>query len=245
MRKKMNQRLALVTGGAQGIGKAIAIAFLKEGYIVVIVDQDKRAGKQSQHELQNFGEILFLHGDVGKENEVKKIIQFIVKKYARIDMLVNNAGIMKRKALEKLTLKEWQKVLDTNLTSTFLFSRYCAKFLRKAKGAIVNITSTRALMSEANTEAYSATKGGIVGITHAMAISLGPDIRVNCISPGWIETQKTKLSKEDHEQHPAGRVGMPEDIAYMVAYLCSDKAGFITGANFVVDGGMTRKMIYK
>jgi NAD(P)-dependent dehydrogenase (short-subunit alcohol dehydrogenase family) len=150
--------------------------------------------------------------------------------------------------LRQLTLAEWHKVIDTNLTATFLFARAAEKALRAAKGAIVTIASTRALMSEPDTESYAASKGGLVALTHALAISLGPDIRVNCISPGWIATTfegETKLRRKDHAQHPAGRVGKPQDIAAMTTYLLDAKrAGFITGANFIVDGGMTRKMIY-
>jgi NAD(P)-dependent dehydrogenase (short-subunit alcohol dehydrogenase family) len=153
----------------------------------------------------------------------------------------------------KLTLADWQRVIQTNLTGCFLTAKHAATFLRKARGAVINIASTRALQSEPHTEAYSASKGGVVALTHALAISLGPDIRVNCISPGWIAVQEWKkkklrqvlnLTDLDHRQHPAGRVGTPDDIAAMVAYLISEKAGFITGQNFIIDGGMTRKMIY-
>jgi NAD(P)-dependent dehydrogenase (short-subunit alcohol dehydrogenase family) len=137
-------------------------------------------------------------------------------------------------------------VLDTNLTATFLLARAAEKPLHKAHGSIVTIASTRALMSEPDTESYSASKGGTLALTDALAVSLGPDIRVNCVSPGWIETKhEAGLRRKDHAQHPAGRVGKPQDIAEIVFWLL-DRAhsGFVTGANFVVDGGMTRKMIY-
>jgi hypothetical protein len=156
---------------------------------------------------------------------------------------------MVRKALRQLTLSEWHTVLDTNLTAAFLFARAAEKPLRASRGAIVAIASTRALMSEPSTESYAASKGGLVALTHALAISLAPEVRVNCISPGWIvvrREEEEKLRRKDHLQHPAGRVGCPEDIAEMAAFLLDrDRAGFVTGANFVVDGGMTRKMIYE
>ena len=154
---------------------------------------------------------------------------------------------MIRKPIRLLTLAEWHRVIDTNLTAAFLLARAAEKPLRKAHGAIVTVASTRVLMSEANTESYSASKGGLLALTHALAISLGPDVRVNCVSPGWIETKNYgALRRKDHSQHPAGRVGKPEDIAEIVAWLLDGtRSGFVTGANFVVDGGMTRKMIYE
>jgi NAD(P)-dependent dehydrogenase (short-subunit alcohol dehydrogenase family) len=156
--------------------------------------------------------------------------------------------------VEQLALESWNRQLGVNLTGAFLMAKHAAPHLRAARGAIVNVASTRALQSEANTEAYSASKGGLVALTHALAVSLGPAVRVNCVSPGWIDVsgwqksaprQPASLSAADHAQHPAGRVGTPEDIAAMVAFLLSDAAGFVTGQNFVVDGGMTRKMIYE
>jgi NAD(P)-dependent dehydrogenase (short-subunit alcohol dehydrogenase family) len=177
-----------------------------------------------------------------------------VRAFKGLGALINNAGISRFKSLEGTTLADWQAVIGTNLTGAFLCSKYAAPHLRERGGAIVNIASTRALMSEADTEAYAASKGGIVALTHALAVSLGPAVRVNCISPGWIETgewekksarRAPRHSERDRLQHPAGRVGVPEDIAALVDYLISPEAGFITGANFVVDGGMTRKMIYE
>jgi NAD(P)-dependent dehydrogenase (short-subunit alcohol dehydrogenase family) len=154
---------------------------------------------------------------------------------------------MIRKPVRRLTLSEWHRVLDTNLTATFLLARAAERALRASKGAIVTIASTRARMSEPNTESYSASKGGLVALTHALSISFAPDVRVNCVSPGWIATRDYNgLRRKDHAQHPAGRVGKPEDIAAIVAFLLDrDRSGFVTGADFVVDGGMTRKMIYE
>lgn len=171
----------------------------------------------------------------------------IVRRFGRLDAVVSNAGIMIGKPIRRLTLAEWHRVIDTNLTAAFLLARAAEKPLRKTHSAIVTVASTRALMSEANTESYSASKGGLLALTHALAISLGPDVRVNCVSPGWIETKNYgALRRKDHSQHPAGRVGKPEDIAEIVAWLLDAKrSGFVTGTNFVVDGGMTRKMIYE
>jgi NAD(P)-dependent dehydrogenase (short-subunit alcohol dehydrogenase family) len=162
----------------------------------------------------------------------------------RLDALICNAGVMVRKPIADLTLAEWTRVLTTNLTSIFLLVRATEDLLRAAHGAIVTVASTRARMSEPDTESYSATKGGIVALTHALAVSLGPAVRANCVSPGWIDVRGEQLRPVDHEQHPAGRVGKPEDIAALVAWLVGPESGFVTGAEFVVDGGMTRKMIY-
>jgi NAD(P)-dependent dehydrogenase (short-subunit alcohol dehydrogenase family) len=234
---------ALVTGAANGIGRAIARRLLDDGWSVAAFDLPKsglaRSFARSPH-------VALIEGDVADAAAVERAVAKAVTAFGRVDGVVSNAGIMKRKPVGKLSLADWQRVLDVNLTAAFLFARTAEKPLRKAKGAIVTVASTRALMSEPNTEAYAATKGGLVALTHALAMSLGPDVRVNCISPGWIETgDYSKLRKKDHDQHPAGRVGKPEDIAEMAAFLLDAKrSGFVTGANFVVDGGMTRKMIY-
>ena len=176
--------------------------------------------------------------------------------YGRLDALINNAGISAspRVPPQKLDLERWNRVLAVNLTGTFLMAKYCAPHLEQSLGAIINIASTRALQSEPNTEAYSASKGGIVALTHALAMSLGPKVRVNCISPGWIDTgewQKQGKRREavqdeaEHAQHPAGRIGNPLDIGELAAFLLSPAAENITGQNIVSDGGMTRKMIYR
>lgn len=245
--------VAFITGGGQGIGKGIALAFLKKDIAVVIADSDEKAGEETVKEFSAIGEIDFVHTDVSNEKSVMHAIKFIQDKHSQLNYLINNAGIMIRKSIEKLSLDEWNHVLGVNLTGAFLCAKYAAPLLRKQKGSIVNIASTRAFMSEPDTESYSASKGGIFALTHALAISLGSDVRVNSISPGWIEVAEWKKSSERHEakhskadceQHPVGRVGKPEDIASLVMYLISEEAGFITGSNFMVDGGMTKKMIY-
>jgi NAD(P)-dependent dehydrogenase (short-subunit alcohol dehydrogenase family) len=237
-------RAALVTGGASGIGRAIARNLIAADWSVGIVDVAKEKMRGS---FPASARVVLIAGDIGEERTAARAVETLVKRFDRLDAVVSNAGIMIRKPLRQLTLAQWHRVIDTNLTATFLLARAAERELRKAHGAIVTIASTRALMSEANTESYSASKGGIVALTHALAISLGPDIRVNCVSPGWIETKDyDALRRKDHAQHPLGRVGKPEDIAEMVAFLLDpQRSGFVTGANFVVDGGMTRKMIYE
>ncbi len=251
------KKTAIITGGAQGIGKAITLRFLKERVNVIVADIDEEAGEELFEEFQPEypDHLLFVPTDVSNEPSVTEMIMRSADWFGRIDFLINNAGIAipENEPVEELSLHDWQKTLAVNLTGTFLCTKHAVPHLRLTDGAIVNLCSTRALMSEPNTEAYSASKGGILALTHSLANSLGPDIRVNCISPGWIEVrdwQKSSKTKEvehrpeDKKQHPVGRVGTPEDIASIAWYLCSKEAGFITGANFIVDGGMTRKMIY-
>jgi NAD(P)-dependent dehydrogenase (short-subunit alcohol dehydrogenase family) len=243
----MATRVAIVTGAAHGIGRTIAQHLLEQGWRIGAVDLPKSGLARRFPPRQR--NALAIEGDVGDEQSTRHAVQSIVDRFGRLDAVVSNAGVMVRKPLRQLTLADWRMVIDTNLTATFLLARAAEKHLRAANGAIVTIASTRALMSEPDTESYAASKGGLVALTHALAISLGPYVRVNCISPGWIATTfegADKLRRKDHLQHPAGRVGRPEDIAQMVAYLLdAERAGFITGANFIVDGGMTRKMIYE
>jgi NAD(P)-dependent dehydrogenase (short-subunit alcohol dehydrogenase family) len=249
----LDGKVAVITGGGQGIGKAIARAFLERSCSAVIADRDSEAGEEAAEELGRLGRTSFIPADVSSAHEVEELVRLTLERFGRLDVLVNNAGISINRPLELLSLEEWNRVLGVNLTGPFLCSRQAAPHLRQQGGCIINIASTRAFMSEADTEAYSASKGGIEALTHAMAVSLGPEVRVNCISPGWIETGNWKkrsqrripeLSAEDHLQHPAGRVGQPEDVAHLAIFLASPEASFITGANFIVDGGMTRKMIY-
>jgi hypothetical protein len=237
--------VALVTGAAKGIGRAIAHRLLADGWRLGVVDlPEAKIRRAFPRGTRN---VLLIEGDVGMVETAPRAVDALLERFGRLDALVSNAGIMIRKPLRRLSLAEWYKVVDTNLTATFLFARATEKPLRKAHGAIVTIASTRASMSEPNTESYSATKGGIVALTHALAISLGPDVRANCVSPGWIETKDYgALRRKDHLQHPAGRVGKPQDIAEIVTWLLDgERSGFVTGANFVVDGGMTRKMTYE
>jgi NAD(P)-dependent dehydrogenase (short-subunit alcohol dehydrogenase family) len=236
--------VALITGGAKGIGHAIARDLAASGWQVSIIDLPNSGLRRA---FARERDVFAIEGDVRNEETASDAVDATIHRFHRLDGLISNAGIMIRKPLRRLTLSEWHRVLDTNLTAAFLLARAAEKPLRKARGAIVTIASTRALMSEPNTESYSASKGGLLALTHALAISLAPDVRVNCVSPGWIETKNySGLRQKDHKQHPAGRVGRPGDVAELVSWLLDGKrSGFVTGANFVIDGGMTRKMIYE
>ena len=229
------RRVVLVTGGARGIGAGVAARLARDGWAVVIADRDLA---QPGHPAR------CVQADVAEEGAVAALVEGIRAREGRLDALVSNAGFMIRKPIRTLTLVEWNAVLATNLTATFLLARAAEDLLRAARGSIVTIASTRAHQSERDTESYSASKGGLLALTHALAVSLGPEVRVNCISPGWIHTRDEALRPKDHAQHPAGRVGRPEDVAALVAWLVGPEAGFVTGAEFVTDGGMTRKMIY-
>ena len=244
-------KVALVTGGAQGIGKGIAMLLATRGYRVAAADRDAAAGRDL-----DLPEVVFFQCDVSREASVRRCVAAVLRRFGRLDGLINNAGLANPASgpLEKLPLAEWNRRIAVNLTGVFLMTKHAAPHLRATRGAVVNIASTRALQSEPDTEAYAASKGGVLALTHAMAMSLGPAVRVNCVSPGWIDVsgewkkrsarKPLKLSRADRAQHPVGRVGRPEDVAQLVAWLVGDAAGFVTGQNFVVDGGMTKKMIY-
>ena len=228
----MKKKVALVTGAAHGIGLGVARGMLEAGWAVFTTDL-------VEVKLKGVG---FLAGDVGDPAHLKALVAACLELYGGLDCLVNNAGRMgERKPLAETTLEDWEPILRTNLTGPFLLARECSPHLAASQGSIVNIASTRATMSEPNTFAYSASKGGLLALTHSLAASLAP-VRVNCISPGWIDVANSTLSKADQEQHWAGRVGRPQDIAEAVLYLAT--AGFVTGTELIVDGGMTRKMIY-
>lgn len=239
-----DHKVAIVTGGAKGIGAEVALHLLSQNMRVLIADVDPST---KSFDLKDSERLLCIKTDIKKEASIKALIKRGLDHFGRLDCLINNAGMLPTTGtpFEKISLKIWNDYIATNLTGAFLCAKYAAPHLRKYKGNIINIASTRALQSEGNNEPYAASKGGLVSLTHELAVSLGPDVRVNCISPGWIDTQSEKLKKSDHQQHPVGRVGRPEDIASMVCFLISDQASFITGQNFVVDGGMTIKMIYE
>jgi len=232
-------RTAVVTGAARGIGRGITDRLLGEGWQVLAVDVDPAPLPPGRPGLN------VLAADVAIEADVAQVVEVAARLSDQLEGLVCNAGIMIRKPLEALSLVEWRRVLDVNLGSAFLLARAAAPALRRGHGGIVTVASTRAHMSEPDTESYSASKGGLVALTHALSVSLGPEVRANCVSPGWIDTAADALRPEDHAQHPAGRVGRVEDVAALVSWLLGPQSGFVTGAEFVIDGGMTRKMIYR
>lgn len=255
--KRSAPRVLLITGGANGIGRVLVQRFLAQGCAVATIDPDQRANAELTQDATRAGtagRLLVIRGDVSREPVVRSAVRTLLRRFGRLDALINNAARTDAATgpIERLSLSTWNRFIGSGLTGAFLCVKHAVPALRRAQGAIINIASTRALQSEPRTEAYAATKGGVVALTHALAISLGPDIRVNCISPGWIATdvrtgsghRAPQLSRSDHAQHPVGRVGRPQDIADLADYLLSSGATFITGQNLVLDGGMTRKMIY-
>ena len=220
-------KVAVITGGAHGIGKAIAEAFRAEGATVEIIDI-----APGEHYV----------GDISKKETLESFTQAVLDRHGHIDFLINNA-LPLMKGIDECTYEEFQYALSVGVTAPFYLSKlFTAHFA--PGGVIINISSSRDRMSQPQTESYTAAKGGIAALTHALAVSLAGRVRVNSISPGWIDTAYRVYEGPDATQQPAGRVGHPMDIAHMVLFLCSDKAGFITGENICIDGGMTRQMIY-
>ena len=220
-------KIAVVTGGAQGIGRCIVEEFRKAGATVCVIDK-----QPGDHFV----------GDLANKDVLERFAKEVIAKYGRVDYLVNNA-LPLMKGLAECSYEEFQYALSVGVTAPFYLAKLFAPHFAEG-AAIVNISSSRDRMSQPQTESYTAAKGGIAALTHALAVSLAGKVRVNSISPGWIDTQYTVYEGPDAVQQPAGRVGNPLDIANMVLYLCSDKAGFITGENICIDGGMTRQMIY-
>lgn len=225
--KQFEKKVVIVTGGAQGIGKCIADEFRKEGAEVCIIDI-----KKGEHYV----------GDISKKEVLEAFAEDVIKRHGKVDYIINNA-IPMMKGIDDCTYEEFQYALSVGVTAPFYLVKLLSAHLNEG-ASIVNLSSSRDRMSMPQTESYTAAKGGIAALTHALAVSLAGRARVNSISPGWIDTDYTIYEGPDATQQPAGRVGNPLDIANMVLFLCSEKAGFITGENICIDGGMTHLMIY-
>lgn len=220
-------KVAVITGGANGIGKCIAEEFRRNGAFVYVIDK-----AEGEH----------FTGDIADWKTLEAFAESVLSQHEKIDFLINNA-LPVMKGIDECTYEEFQYALSVGVTAPFYLSKLFAPHFSEG-GSIINISSSRDRMSQPQTESYTAAKGGIAALTHALAVSLAGKVRVNSISPGWIDTSYTIYEGADAVQQPAGRVGNPLDIANMVMFLCSDKAGFITGENICIDGGMTRQMIY-
>ena len=219
--------VAVITGGAQGIGRCIAEEFRKAGAHVCVIDR-----QEGEHFV----------GDIADKGTLERFAREVIERYEHVDYLINNA-LPKMLGIDTCSYEQFQYALNVGVTAPFYLTKlFMPHFAEGA--AIVNISSSRDRMSQSQTESYTAAKGGIAALTHALAVSLAGKVRVNSISPGWIDTTGTDFDGPDAIQQPVGRVGNPMDIANMVLYLCSDKAGYITGENICIDGGMTRQMIY-
>lgn len=225
--KEFENKVAVITGGANGIGRCIAEEFRKNGAIVCIIDT-----VEGDH----------FTGDIGDKATLEKFAEQVISEYGRVDYLINNAPPM-MKGISDCTYEEFSYALSVGVTAAFYLSKLFMPYFGES-ASIINISSSRDRMSQSQTESYTAAKGGIAALTHALAVSLAGKVRVNSISPGWIDTAYTVYEGADAVQQPCGRVGNPLDIANMVLFLCSDKAGFITGENICIDGGMTKQMIY-
>lgn len=220
-------KIAVITGGAHGIGKCIAEEFRKNGTAVCIIDK-----AEGEHFV----------GDISDKGVLEQFADSVIRQHGHVDYLINNA-LPLMKGIEECTYEEFQYALNVGVTAPFYLSKLFLPYFT-GSASIINISSSRDRMSQPQTESYTAAKGGIAALTHALAVSLGGKVRVNSISPGWIDTDYTVYKGADASQQPVGRVGNPLDIANMVLFLCSEKAGFITGENICIDGGMTKQMIY-
>lgn len=230
---EFKDKVIVVTGGSRGIGKGIVEAFSYKGARVAVIDKEK----------QNVKCDYYFEGDISKEEILVGFSKKVIERYERVDYLINNACLNKNGVLSNCSYEDFNYVLNTGVTAPYMLVKLFKEYFNN-NASIVNISSTRALMSQQDSESYAAAKGGITALTHALAVSLSGIARVNSISPGWIDTSNGQWSDHDKNQHPVQRIGKVEDVVNLVMYLCSKKSGFITGENIVIDGGMTKTMIY-
>jgi len=226
-------KVAVITGGARGIGRCMTEEFSKAGAKVAVIDLDPEPAPCD----------LYFCGDIAQEEVLGKFSAQVIEKFGKVDYLINNACLSRRGILSGCTYADFSYVLQVGVTAPYILACLFLPYFGQG-AAIVNISSTRAFMSQPDTESYTAAKGGISALTHALAVSLAGRVRVNSIAPGWIDTRGSAWSDEDREQHSVKRIGNPLDIARMAMFLCSEDSGFVTGQNFTVDGGMSRLMIY-
>jgi NAD(P)-dependent dehydrogenase (short-subunit alcohol dehydrogenase family) len=249
---RLKGKVALITGGTEGIGYATAKLFLMEGAKVVITGRSKGKGDAALEKLSGLGEVAFVSGDVSRSEDARKMVDAVIEKFARIDILFNNAGVYMERFVEDMTEEEWDRVLDINLKGTFLVTKYAVPHMkRQGGGAIINNSSDAGLVGNRKCPAYCASKGGISVMTKALALDCAPyKIRVNSVNPGTVDTPMlaadARLSSDIPEYlkvaaatQPVGRVGRPEEVAHAVLFLASDESSFVTGANLSVDGGIT------
>lgn len=244
-------KVCVVTGGANGIGRCIVNEFVKSGAIVAFVDLDRAGGERVMASIKAAGnDGLFYWGDIADKTVLENFAGQVINTYGRIDCLINNACLSRKGIISGCCYEDFNYILKVGVTAPYMLAKLFRDYFGVG-GAIVNIASTRAVMSQPDTESYTAAKGGIAALTHALAVSLAGKVRVNSISPGWIDVGanddpdfEAKHSPADRKQHPVHRVGRPLDIARAVMFLCDEENGFITGENITVDGGMTRQMIY-
>ena len=246
------KKVAVITGGASGIGKCLVKTLAEHDMSVAFIDNDKPRLTHTESEMKARGlSVEAFYGDIADEATLRVFVEWVLAKHPEgIDLLVNNACISRRGLLSDCTLEDFNYVLRVGVSAPYMLTKLFMNAF-KAKASIVNIASSRAFMSQKDTESYTAAKGGIIALTHAMAISLSGKVRVNSISPGWVDTGKyydenytPKYSPSDIAQHPSGRIGEPEDIAGAVLFLADERNAFINAENLVIDGGMTKQMIY-
>jgi len=248
---KFKDKVCVITGGALGIGRCLVREFAKAGAKVAFIDLDENAGQENcEYISKNGGTAFFFHGDIADDRVLEEFRDEVVGRFGNIDYLINNACLSRKGILSNCSYEDFNYVLRIGVSAPYYLTQLFLPYWND-KGAVVNISSTRAFMSQADTESYTAAKGGISALTHALAVSLSGRVRVNSVSPGWIDTgacyeedYKPSYSDADMLQHPSGRIGEPNDIARAVMFLCDEANSFINGENITVDGGMSKLMIY-